>query len=99
MEGTSRDELDQHPAQSRVNYSILLVTPFRFRHRFSVSTRTENPVIVLDLSLVIKFFLMSKWNVLNFNLCPLLLIFSLGTTRKSFPSPSLLPTSGIYAYG
>lgn len=47
MEGTSRDQLDQHPAQSRVNYSSLLETPFRFRYRFSVSTRTENPVVVL----------------------------------------------------
>lgn len=47
MEGTSRDQLDQHPAQGRVNYSSLLETPFRFRCRFSVSTRTENPVVVL----------------------------------------------------
>lgn len=29
MEGTSRDQLDQHSAQSRVNYSSLLGTPFR----------------------------------------------------------------------
>lgn len=85
MEGTSRDQLELHPAQSRINYSSLLETPFRFRYRFSVSTGMENPVVVLDLSLVNKIFLMFKWNVLNFSLSPLLLIFSLDH-REEFPS-------------
>lgn len=35
--------------------------------------------------------LMLKWNFLCFNVCPLPLVISLGTTKKSLAPSSLLP--------
>ena len=86
--------LVQPSCQSRVTYSRLHRT---FSRRVLNISREKDSTIPLgspfQCSVTLrgkKFFLMFSWNFLCFNLCPLPLVLSLGTTGKSL-APSSWP--------
>jgi len=87
LEGTFASHLAQHPCRSRVTYSRLHRTLSRRVlniSREAESTASLGSLFQCSVTLrVKKFFLMFRWNFLCFNLCPLPLVLSLGTTEKN----------------
>jgi len=94
LEGTSVDHLVQPPCRSRVTYSRLHRTLSRWvlnTAREGNSTTSLGSLFQCSVTLRgKKFFLMFRRNFLCFNLCPLPLVLSLGTTEKSLCGKLLL---------
>ena len=92
LEGTSVSHLVQPFCRSRVTYSRLHRTASRRVLNISRegdSTTSLGSLFQCSVTLrVKKFFLMFRWNILSFSLCPLPLVLSLGTTEKSLAPSS-----------
>jgi len=92
LEGTSVGHLVQPPCRSRVTYSRL----HRILSRWVLNISREGDSTtylgsLFQCSVTLrgkKFFLMFRRNFLCFNLCPLPLVLSLGTTEKSLAPSS-----------
>ena len=95
LEGTSGGHLVQPPCSCRDTWSRLLRTMFRQLLNISKDgdrTTSLGNLCQSSITLTVKRgFLMFRWSLLCFNLCPLPLGLSLGTTEKSLAPSSLYP--------
>lgn len=80
------------PHTSKSDCHIQLIFEHLQRWRYNNLSGKYVPVVVQPHTCKISL-LMIQWNFLCFNLCTMLCALSLGTTEKSVPPPSLLPST------
>lgn len=102
LEGTYNNCLILPSTQSRISYSRLPWTMSSWVLRISTdeaSTTSLGNLLHCWTTISVKYlFLMFKWIILYFNVCPLSLVLSLVTTEKSLALSSFLHPSVVYIH-
>jgi len=95
LEGTSGGHLVKPACSSRTTYSQLPRTMSRWllnTCKEQESTTSLGNLCQSSATLTVKkYFLMFRWSLLRFSLCPLPLVLSLGTNEKSLDLSFLQP--------